>query len=115
MPWANHTVNALPVCLFLLVEECVLVLRQHLLLARHLSVPSLNGLSCLIFTGESCADSVNDLVDVAKALALPGLLRRRETPWGLPICRGDRISIYNHDLACAIPTREDPRTKTAWA
>lgn len=77
--------NALPVALLLLVEDGVLVLRQHLLLARHLSVPPLHGLCALSVASKSSAESIDDAVHGAQALALPGFLWRGKTPWGLPV------------------------------
>lgn len=66
--------NALPVALLLLIEQSVLVLWQHLLLARHLRVPPLHGLGALSVARECGADGVDDPVHGAQALALPGLL-----------------------------------------
>lgn len=109
--------NALPVRLLLLIEEGVFVLGQHLLLTRHFGVPSLDSLHSLVLASKSCADGVNDLVDVAQTLALPGLLGRRETPRGLPVREKSRVSVHYHesDELLRVITREDPRTGTAWA
>lgn len=79
--------NTLPVGLFLLVEDGVLVLGKHLLLTRHLGVPPLNGLGATSLPSKSSTEGINDLVHGAQTLALPGLLRCGETPWGLPVSR----------------------------
>lgn len=81
----EHTVNALPVALLLLIEESVLVLRQHFLLAGHLRKPPAHSLGGLAIALECGADGVDDAVHGAQALALPCLLGRGETPRGLPI------------------------------
>lgn len=88
--------NALPVRLLLLIEKGVFVLGQHLLLTRHFSVPSFDSFRSLVLASKSCADSVNDLVDVAQTLALPGLLGRGETPRGLPVREKSKLSVYDH-------------------
>ena len=77
--------NALPVLLLLLIEDRVLVLGQHLLLARHLGIPPLNRLGGLSVALECGADGIDDAIDVAQALALAGFLGRGEAPWGLPV------------------------------
>lgn len=77
--------NALAVALLLLVEEGVLVLGQHFLLAGHLGVPPGHSLRCLAIALEGSAQSVDDAVHRAQALALASLLRGRQTPRGLPI------------------------------
>lgn len=79
--------NTLPVGLLLLVEDSVLVLGEHLLLAGHLGIPPLNSLGALTLPGKSSAEGINDLVHGAQTLALPGLLGRGETPWDLPVRR----------------------------
>jgi hypothetical protein len=70
----KHTVNALPVALLLLIEQSVLVLWQHFLLARHLRVPPLYSLGALSVARQGSTDSIDDPVHGAQALALPGLL-----------------------------------------
>lgn len=87
--------NALAVGLLLLVEESVLVLGQHLLFTGHFLVPTLDSLGVLTIPGECSADGIDDTVHSAQALALPGLLRRRETPWGLPVRRKKYLSDFN--------------------
>lgn len=82
---SQRTVNALPVALLLLVENGVLVLRQHLLLTRHLSIPPFHSLCTLSVARKGGTEGIDDTVHGAQALALPGLLRRGETPWGLPV------------------------------
>lgn len=79
--------NALPVALLLLIEESVLVLRQHFLLARHLRKPPAHGLGGLTIALKCSADSVDDPVHGAQALALSCLLGGGETPRGLPVIR----------------------------
>ena len=85
--------NALAVVLLLLVEESVLVLGQHLLLARHLLVPPLDSLGVLTIAGECSADGIDDAVHSAQALTLPGLLGRREAPRGLPVRRKRKMLV----------------------
>lgn len=80
------TPYALAVRSLLLVEDGVLVLGQHLLLARHLRVPSLDGLDARDAVAlQGRADGVDDLVDMAKALALARLLVAGEAPGDLPV------------------------------
>lgn len=79
--------NALAVGLLLLIEESVLVLGQHFLLTGHLGIPALNSLGALTVARKSSAQGVDDAVNGAEALALPGLLGRRQAPWGLPARR----------------------------
>lgn len=81
----EHTVNALPVALLLLIEESVLVLRQHFLLAGHLCKPPAHSLGGLAIALKCGTDGVNDAVHGAQALALSCLLGGGETPRGLPI------------------------------
>lgn len=83
----KHTVNALPVALLLLIEESVLVLRQHFLLTGHLRKPPAHSLGGLTIALKCGADSVDDPIHGAQALALSCLLRGGETPRGLPIIR----------------------------
>lgn len=77
--------NALPVALLLLIEEGVLVLWQHFLLAGHLRKPPAHSLGGLTIALECGTDGVDDAVHGAQALALACLLGRGETPRGLPI------------------------------
>lgn len=76
---------ALAVLLLLLVKDGVLVLGQHLLLARHLRVPPLDGLGRLAVALQRRADGVDDAVDGAEALALARLLRAGEAPGDFPV------------------------------
>jgi hypothetical protein len=78
-------VNALPVALLLLIKESVLVLGQHFLLARHLREPPAHSLGGLAIALESGADSIDDPIHGAQALALSCLLGGGETPRGLPV------------------------------
>lgn len=77
--------NALPVGLFLLVEEGVLVLRQHLLFTGHLGKPPVNSLCGVTVALQGSAEGIDDTVHGAQALALPGLLGCGEAPRGLPV------------------------------
>lgn len=61
----THTVKSLPVRLLLLIEDGVLVLRHHLLLPGHLSVPPLNGLRALSVPLQGGAEGINNAVDGA--------------------------------------------------
>lgn len=86
----RHTVNALPVMLFLLIEDGVLVLGQHFLLTRHLRIPPLDSLCTVTVARKGSIEGFDDAVDGAQALALSGFLGRRETPRGLPVS-GERM------------------------
>lgn len=77
--------NALAVLLLLLVEQCVLVLGQHLLLARHFPVPALDGLGGVSIALQRGGDSVDNPVNATEALPLTSLLRLGEAPRDLPI------------------------------
>ena len=79
--------DALPVALLLLIEESVLVLGQHFLLAWHLRVPPGHSLGCLAIALECSTEGVDDSVHGAQALALTCLLRGGQTPRGLPVIR----------------------------
>ena len=70
----ERTVNALAVGLLLLVEESVLVLRQHLLLTGHLGIPPVHSLCGVAIALEGSAQGVDDTVHGTQALALPGFL-----------------------------------------
>lgn len=88
--------NRLAVVLLLLIEESVFVLGKHLFLPRHLGVPSLHSLGGLSLSREGSTEGINDLVHGTQAFALPGLLGRRQTPWGLPIVRDQRGSVFGN-------------------
>lgn len=108
--------NALPVALLLLVEDGVLVLGQHLLLTRHLRIPPLYSLCTVSVACEGGADGIDDSVHGAQALALPGLLRRRETPRGLPVSwKKTMLVLHASCTSNMMHTREDPRTGPRWA
>jgi hypothetical protein len=83
----EHTVNALPVALLLLIEESVLVLRQHFLLTRHLRKPPAHSLGGLTIALKCGADSVDNPIHGAQTLALSCLLGGGKTPRGLPVIR----------------------------
>ena len=86
--------NALPVALLLLVENSIFVLGKHFLLTRHLCIPSLNSLCAVTIPCKCSADGIDDTVHGTKALALPGLLRRGQTPWGLPENRNNWLVVF---------------------
>lgn len=113
----EHTVEALPVGLLLLVEESVLVLGQHLLLTGHLGIPPLDGLCGVTVALQSSANGIDDTVNGTQALALPGLLGCREAPWGLPVEREKKTLALQGQSKYTIRahTREDPRTGRWWA
>lgn len=77
--------NALPIRLLLLIKDGVLVLGQHLLLPGHLIVPPVNGPGALSVPLQGCAEGIDDAVDGAQTLTLPGFLGLRDAPWGLPV------------------------------
>lgn len=77
--------NALAVALLFLVEKSVLVLWQHLFLAGHLGVPPLDSLCALSIASQGSAESIDDTVNGAQTLALPGFLGGGQTPRGLPV------------------------------
>lgn len=77
--------DALSVALLLLIEECVLVLRQHFLLAGHLGVPPGYSFGGLAIALEGSTQSINNAIHGAQTLALACLLRGGETPRGLPV------------------------------
>ena len=70
----EHTVNAFPVALLLLIEKSVFVLGQHFLLARHLRKPPSHSLGSLAIALKCGTHGVNDPVHGAQALALSCLL-----------------------------------------
>jgi len=84
---SKRTVDALAVLLLLAVEDGVLVLGQHLLLARHLGVPSLDGLGAHAVVLQGGAEGVDDLVDQLQSLALAGFLGCAEAPRSFPARR----------------------------
>ena len=81
----QRTVNAFAVCLFLLVEQSVFILGQHLLLARHFAIPPVDGSCLLSITCKGSADGIYHSIDGAKTLPLTSLLGLRDSPWDLPV------------------------------
>lgn len=77
--------NTLAVRLFLLVEQRVFILWQHLLLARHFPVPPIDGSRLQAVTCKGGADGVYHIINGAKALPLASLLGLRDSPWDLPV------------------------------
>lgn len=78
--------------LLLLIEDGVLVLGQHFLLTRHLRIPPLDSLCTVAVARKGSAEGIDDAVHGTQALALSGLLGRRETPRGLPVS-GERMML----------------------
>lgn len=108
--------NALPVRLLLLVEESVLVLGQHLLLAGHLGKPPVDSLCGVTVALQGSAEGIDDTVHGAQALALPGLLGCGEAPRGLPVERKKTVLALQGSITPRREhTREDPRTRRWWA
>lgn len=79
------TVNALPVPLHFPVEDCVLVLGQHLLLSRHLQLPAIHLLHAQPCPRQRIVECRNNTVYVSKALALSVLLVAGQTPGNFPV------------------------------
>jgi hypothetical protein len=91
MEGENHTMYSLPICLFLTVEDSILVLRQHLFFPWHVRVPSLHRLAGEgPIALERSTHSIDYLIDGAKALTLSCFLRSGETPGNFPVGRGQR-------------------------
>lgn len=79
--------NPLPIPLCLPVKHRVLVPRHHLLLLRHLSLPSFYGFTDLPRLGERRVDGRDHVVDHAQAFALAGFLGGGEAPGDFPAGR----------------------------
>jgi hypothetical protein len=89
-----RTVDSLAIFLLLPIVDGVFVLGHHFLLTWHLGVPPLDRLGlCHTVAFKSGVHSVDDLIDGAKTLALPELLRRRETPGDFPVGSRALISL----------------------
>lgn len=72
----GRTVDAFAVLLLFPIEDCVLVLGQHLLFSRHFRIPSLNGFGCQVTIFLQCAvHSVHDRVNESQAFSLTRFLR----------------------------------------
>lgn len=84
--------NALSVLLLLFIEDRVLVLGQHFLLARHFLVPALHHLRGLSIPLEGGADRVNNSIDRSQALPLTSLLGGGDAPRDLPVAGEGMIS-----------------------
>lgn len=91
----KRTVNALPVSLLLAVEDGVLVLGQHLGLGGHRLLPCLEGGERLALLGERSIEGCDDGVDGSEPPSLPGLLKARQSPGGLPVGIGARRPIIS--------------------
>lgn len=76
--------NSLPVSLHFSVEDCVLVLGQHLLLGGHLQLPAVHLLHAQPCPRERIVKCRNDAVYVSKALALSVLLVAGQAPGNFP-------------------------------
>ena len=83
-----RTVNAFPVFLLLAIEDRIFIFRQHLLFPRHFLVPSLQVLRRHPFPAEGAIEGRDDVVDKAKAFALPALLHGGESPRYFPAHQG---------------------------
>jgi len=67
--------NPLPIPLHLAIENRILILRPHLPLDRHLSVPPLERLGREALLGQGVGDGGDEGVDGAEAFALARFLR----------------------------------------
>jgi hypothetical protein len=57
--------NTLPILLLLLIEQCILVLGQHLFLPRHLRIPPIDGFCALAVSSQGGAEGVDYPVNSA--------------------------------------------------
>ena len=79
------TMDSLSILLLLPIKDRVFVPRHHLLLNRHLRVPSFHGLGRLSLFRERFVHRGDYGIDCAKTFALTSFLEFGQPPWDLPI------------------------------
>lgn len=84
--------NSLPIPLLLAVKDRIFILRPHLLLPRHLRLPSLHLLQTTPLFFERGIDDCDDVVDAAEAFALTRFLMWGEAEGYFPGMDG-RVSM----------------------
>ena len=79
--------NTLPILPLLFIKDRILVLGEHFLFARHIAVPSVNGLCALAVSLECSGDGIDDPIDCTKTFPLACFLVPGDSPWDFPAMR----------------------------
>lgn len=85
--------NSLSIRFFLPIEKSVLVLWLHLILSRHLRLPSLQHFRSGILFRECSVNGGYDGIDCAKAFPLAGFLWAGQTPGDFPVGQRVRLAV----------------------